>query len=648
MRNQAAGMVCSSDRTPALELPAERAYRTAKPDSMRAGRPVATESPNFVSRSRKNRTGAPALFTRWLQVCRALLPFGRRHARSFACGVLAALLVVGIRLVLPWPLKALMAPWLGKTSHHSAGLLQLVPSWIDPTVAMGALFLVLLLSLGLADYIERLYFARFAIGSIRDLRAEAFRKMSQTGQKSRELGSGDVVARLIGDTARIKAGLKGFLVHVATNGVMFLGVSVVLLWISLALGLIFTAAGVLVVVATTWGARAMYRRALKFRTKEGRLADFIQEAWDDELSAGAFGDVNESSGKHEAALTGVQGVTTWAAHIILGAAIVAALWVGAQSVAADRVAAGDFMVVMMYALMIRAPIVQLTRQGARTGKIMACGDRLERLLSSAPDSQQGEVRPLRDQINIEGARVVTRRAGTTVRRLGPIDLCIPAGQRVAVLGKPGSGKTTLLELMAGTQPLKAGRISWDGRDLSTDEVTTTLDDIAFLPHNPTWPRRRIGELLDAGHGEVDVDTRKLLRTCGANSLLKRLPNGLDTKLASTDLSPRERVAVALASLARSKASLWLLDDPVGALEKRMAQGLIKRILNAKTGDTVIVTLSRPVRLGKFDRVIVLKRGTMAFDGTAEEWRVASKERAKPKQEKHEEPAPMGGQRGEKP
>ena len=103
--------------------------------------------------------------------------------------------------------------------------------------------------------------------------------------------------------------------------------------------------------------------------------------------------------------------------------------------------------------------------------------------------------------------------------------------------------------------------------------------------------------------------------------------------------------MALASLARRQASLWLLDDPVGVLEKRKARKLIKRILNARMGDTVIVTLSRPVRLGKFDRVIVLKRGNVAFDGTPDEWRVASDEKNKSKLAKHEEPAPIGGQGG---
>jgi len=597
--------------------------------------------PHRQERQRASRVGAP----RWLQAWRVVLPFGRRHYRLFLVGALAALVVVGIRLVLPWPLKALMEPWLGKTPHGrsagAAGLLHLVPHWLDPTVAMGGLFLVLICALGFADYLERLYFARFAIGSIRDLRAEAFRRVRLGAPHARAVGTGDLVARLIGDTVRIKTGLKGFLVHVATNGVMLVGISIVMLWINVQLGLIFVVAGFLVGCTTVWGAWRTYHCALKFRTKEGKLADFIQDSWQSDASS-AFGEVNRSSGQHEATLTHIQGTATWMAHIILGLAVVSVLAYGAYSVSTGRVTPGEFFVVMMYGLTVRSPIVQLARQGARTGKILACGDRLERLLARAPGAATDVVQPLRDELRVDGVRVATKRARTRFRRLGTIDLRIPAGQRVALLGKPGSGKTTLLELLAGVQAASHGRVLWDGRDLTGDGVVGVSEEVAFLPHDPTWPRRRVKDLLNLDKDVIDEDTRGLLRACGANSLLKRLPGELDAKLASSDLSPRERVALALATLVRGAASLWLLDDPVGALEKRKARKLIKRILDVGSNATMIVSLCRPVRLKAFDRVIVLKRGNVVFGGTPAMWRADSSEQTVLETNVTEESAPRTG------
>ncbi len=559
---------------------------------------------------------------RWVAIVAMLCSFGSRHSRWFAMGAFSALWVVGLRLVLPWPLRALMEPSLAEASRRSAGLLGLVPAGWDPAMTMSGLFLVIILLLGLMDYAERLFFARFAIGSIRDLRADAFRKARATEGLRAEGGSGDLVARLIGDTARLKAGLKGFLVHVATNGALFLGVTLIALWIDGTMGLIFVATVVSVGLATLLGARSMYVSALKFRTKEGKLADFIQDSWDNQTLSD-FAEVNESSGHHEAALTQIQGRTTCFAHVILGLGIVSSLAYGANAVANETLPAGDLLILAMYALMIRSPIIQLSRQGSRTGKILACGDRLARLVTSDTNEDDAPIAALGDAIRLEGVRVVARRAKHRVRRLGPIDLEISAGERIAILGKPGSGKSTLLELLAGAENAQAGKVSWDGIDVSTrSAMLQSSGETSLLSGSPSWAPRRIRELLGVEGNEIEAATRNLLRICGATSLMERLPENLYAKLESSALSVRERLAVALAVMIRSTASVWLLDDPVASLEKRKAVKVLKKVLRAGSGATVVVAMSRPVGLKKFERVIEMRRGRVVFDGTPTDWRAA--------------------------
>src|SRR5258708_1466459 len=153
-------------------------------------------------------------FERWAEILRALRPFSRRHRRNFILGAMLGLCVVSIRLSIPWLFKAMLSG-----SHNKHVRLQewLHAGSVEPTLLFGALFLVLLTLLGLADFLERLKFAQFAIGTVRDLRAKAFQSAVQIDPRIRPSGAGDLVARLIGDTARVKEGLKGFLVHCATN-----------------------------------------------------------------------------------------------------------------------------------------------------------------------------------------------------------------------------------------------------------------------------------------------------------------------------------------------------------------------------------------------------------------------------------------------
>jgi len=300
---------------------------------------------------------------------------------------------------------------------------------------------------------------------------------------------------------------------------------------------------------------------------------------------------------------------------------------------------------MMYAVMMRAPIVQLARQGARTGKILACGDRLERLLSAVPQVPAAEVAPLGRELHLERVTLTARRAGRRVRTLGPIDLRIPVGQHVAILGKPGCGKTALLEALANPQAVAGGSICWDGLNLSGADAVAPAREIALVPHNPMWPRRSLAEMLNLADGAIDDEATATLRRCGANSLVKRLPEGLHAKLGSSDLSSRERMALALAALVRGTASVWLLDDPVAGLDKPKARKIIKEVLNARPEATVIVTLSRPVRLAQFDRVVVLKRGRIVFDGTPIQWRTAAADQNGDSEGADETSAPIVGSKG---
>lgn len=311
------------------------------------------------------------------EVLTMLAPHARCHWRWFFLGGISALLVVAARLALPWPLRSVADQWLAG-ENASIGLFALVPNFLDPVLAMGMIFFVLIFMLGLSDLLERFCFARFSIATVRDLRSQAFASV-RGGAQSEKRGTGDLVSRLVGDTARIKSGMQGFLVHVATNGLLFLGMTLILLTMDARLGLIFALAGTVTALVTGWAAVRIFKTSLMHRRTEGELANHMEEALQSESADATFMTINGSSGGHEAEQTRLTGIATWAIHGIFGASVLAALWVGSEAVDAGRIAAGDMMIFMMYALMMRGPIVRLARQGARTGKIFGAGHRIAQL-----------------------------------------------------------------------------------------------------------------------------------------------------------------------------------------------------------------------------------------------------------------------------
>lgn len=367
-------------------------------------------------------TARGPLFSKGGVAIRGLAGYARRHRGIFAKGLAAALFVVAARLALPWPLRAVAGRWVQGSETGHDGLIALVPTWIDPVLAMGAVFFLIVMMLGIFDALERLYFARFSIGVVHDLRADAFRSVTgariqdkdvpmddlvdggaddsdptkRTGDMiARLLGNladrgsnerkpvkriGDMIARLIGDTARVKNGLQSFFVHVATNGIALFGVTVVLFVVDTYLGVTFALAELALGLVVIWAANRMFRSSLNQRKKEGRLAEQIRKALKSKHNLNRFTKLNRSSGHHEAKQAKTQGTATFFAHGLFGAAVLAALWIGVRGADAGRVAPEDIVLFMMYALMMRGPFVRLARQGARTGKILGTAYRVLKIV----------------------------------------------------------------------------------------------------------------------------------------------------------------------------------------------------------------------------------------------------------------------------
>ncbi len=560
-------------------------------------------------------------FRRWVEICTALRPFARRHRRRLLLGGLVSLVVIGTRLVLPWIFRGMLKPLL--SGHVERRALALWPnaSAVEQPLLFGACFLLLLVVLGFSDFFMRLKFAQFAIGTVRDLRARAFQSALELDPRISAAGPGDLVARLIGDTARVKEGLKGFLVHVATNGAMLVGVSLVLIWVDPTLGAIFAAAFALVAFVTVRGTIGVYRSAMKSRKREGLLAESIHESWKHEALDGSFTEVNRSSGRHEASITRIQGRTTWAVHAIFGASILLLVWLGMQRVANGVLSSADMLVFILYALMARAPVVQLARQGTRTGKILACAGRLEQVLRDGQEQEsKAPLPPLQRELRIVAARVHRPASQGAGRRLAVEQLAVRAGSRVLVLGASGSGKSTLLQLLAGVLAPKRGEVWWDDVALVDVSKRQRQARISLLTQEPRGTKQPLWRLLGLPDATSTPEVEAVLKCCGVRPLARRLRKGLESVVALERLAVSERRALILARAMLTRVSLVLLDDPFVGLGRRLARQRLRKLMALRRAATVVVACDRAPDLGVFEQVIELSGGRIAFVGSPAEYR----------------------------
>jgi len=330
---------------------------------------------------------------------RGLAPFARPHRRALLPGVLGALGVVAARLAFPWPLRGVLELTLHQGGSRGATVAKLVPAGADPSLWLTASFVAIIVVWAAAEYVQRLAFARFAAGTVRDARDAAIKRLETNGGTDRD--PGEVLARIMGDSARLKSGIRGVLVGTTRNGIFFVGVSAIVLIIDVKIGLVFIAGGVLSVVVACIGAHKAARLSRKFRRREsaltGRLHNLLATASDaaaaEPLDTRAK---TKTAGRPaDAGLSRIEGFTTITIHLVLAAATCAILVLAINAGRAGTVSPGAIFILLVYVTLMHNKIVSFGRMIVRTGRVITSA---ERLAGIATPNQRSEQRPQGTQV----------------------------------------------------------------------------------------------------------------------------------------------------------------------------------------------------------------------------------------------------------
>jgi len=202
--------------------------------------------------------------------------------------------------------------------------------------------------------------------------------------------------------------------------------------------------------------------------------------------------------------------------------------------------------------------------------------------------------------------------------LPALDLAIPAGQTVALVGTTGAGKTTLAKLATRFYDPTAGRVLLDGidlRDLSSQELREAVVMVTqenYLFSGTVADNIRFGR-PEAGRAEVEAAARAL----GAHEFISALPQGYDTDVANRGgrLSAGQRQLVAFARAFLADPAVLILDEATSSLDvpsERMVQHALRTVL---AGRTAVIIAHRLSTVEIADRVLVMEHGRVVEDGS---------------------------------
>ena len=199
-----------------------------------------------------------------------------------------------------------------------------------------------------------------------------------------------------------------------------------------------------------------------------------------------------------------------------------------------------------------------------------------------------------------------------------LDLHVPAGQRIGLVGRSGSGKTTLTKLLLRLSDVQEGRVLVDGQDISRCTQQSLRRQIAYVPQEALLFHRSIGENIAYGKPDATVEEiRDAAAQANALEFIDRLPAGLDTMVGERGVKlsggQRQRIAIARAILA--DAPILVLDEATSALDSESEAAVQGALENLMRGRTAIVVAHRLSTVASLDRIVVLDGGEIVEDGT---------------------------------
>lgn len=204
-----------------------------------------------------------------------------------------------------------------------------------------------------------------------------------------------------------------------------------------------------------------------------------------------------------------------------------------------------------------------------------------------------------------------------------LDLHIPAGQKVGVVGSSGAGKSTLIHLIQRLDDVQQGRILLDGQDIRSVSQDSLREKIAVVPQETALFNRSIRENIRYGRPDAsDEEVVQAARRAFCDSFIRELPQGYDTLVGERGVmlsgGQRQRLGIARAFL--KDAPILILDEATSALDTQSEAEIQAALDNLVHNRTVVAVAHRLSTLSSFDRIIVLRDGRIVEDGPPQELR----------------------------
>ena len=553
-----------------------------------------------------------------------LLGYLRPYRRLLAAGVGASLVTAAATSAYAWLVGPLLRAVLTRAPVEFAGLtlpserlLGVLPAFVVAVAVVKAT----------ANFLQGGLMQRLGQRVMADLRGFLYsRLLAQPPAFFERQHSGELLTRFTADVPLVEFAVTQALSSYVKDGLQLFTLLITCLLIDAKLFLLTFVVMPLTVLPVRSFARSLKKVANRSQNSLGALTALTAEQLQALPVVQAYGGAPRALGAFEAEsarylgemrrslfLRGAYSPTVEVMGIV-GVAVAVA-W-GARAISVDPGLSGRLLSFLAAALLLYQPVKSLSGTLSQVLTGLVAAERLFALADAPVPPDEGEVaRPLTQALVLEGVRATYPDGREALRG---VDLTVPAGARVALVGASGAGKTSLFSVLLGFVPPSGGTVRWDGTPLSRLQPSSVRGQMAWVPQEPVLFSGSVRHNLLLGRPEAtDAELWEALRLAHAEDFVRTLPGGLDEPVGERGarLSGGQRQRLALARAFLCRPSVLLLDEPTSALDAQSEAAVSAGLAALMKGRTVLVIAHRLSTVRDADLIVVLDAGRVVEAGT---------------------------------
>ncbi|HQR81810.1 MAG TPA: lipid A export permease/ATP-binding protein MsbA [Thiotrichales bacterium] len=552
------------------------------------------------------------------QLYRRLLTYLRPHWRL----VSVALLAMGVIAALEPMLPALMQPLVDDSLIAKDKQAML---WVP--LALLAVFVVK----GLAEYVASVVSQGVAQRTMADLRSAMFAKMMTLPiDKQQQIGSANLLSRVTFDVTQVATALSEVWIVIIRDTLIILGLVGFLLYTSWQLTLFIIAIAPIASWIIRKASGLMRTSSSEVQASMGRVTQILDEALSGRKEISIYaGQAHEQARFNRAvdqlrqqtmSIVKVASANVPLVQVIAAVAVACVIFVATHLSEQELLTPGQLIAFITGMSMLFEPIRRLTGINEPLQKGLAAATTIFALLDEVDEPDQGA----QTLSNLMPADIKLQALSFTYPEqtnpaIQPLDLLIPAGKTLALVGASGSGKSTLISLLCRFNEPTSGQIVYGDTPIHQLTLANWREQIALVSQHIVLFDDSIA--ANIAYGElVTPDNRPAIeaaaRAAHAWEFIRQLPAGLDTAVGEdgTRLSGGQRQRLALARAFYKNAPILILDEATSALDTESEQLISQALRELQGQKTIIIIAHRLSTVQHSDLIVLLERGELREQG----------------------------------